>query len=87
MPPGPLFLVPCDPVVRGYVYESEWVVDGGGRGLARHVGEIAQGLERWLAWQGYHVPVRTAVMLMQENARLVEYVDPVVDFVGVNGQD
>lgn len=66
----------------GRVYEKEWAVDGGGRSWARQVGDIADALAAWLAKQGHQVPVRTAVMMMHEHARLVECVRPGVDFVG-----
>lgn len=69
---------------RGYLYESEWAVDGGGRNWSRQVGDIAQDLANWLQRQGYDVPVRTAVMLMHEQGRLVEYVHPAVDVVSTD---
>jgi hypothetical protein len=69
---------------QGHVYESEWAVDGGGRNWSRQVGEIAQDLSAWLTRQGHPVPVRTAVMLMHEQAQLAECTDPGVDFVGTD---
>lgn len=59
-------------------------VDGGGRNWSRQVGDVATDLAAWLARQGTVVPVRTAVMLMHEQAQLVECVRPGVDFVGTD---
>jgi hypothetical protein len=68
----------------GRGYESEWAVDGGGRNWSQQVGQIAHDLAVWLERQGHQVLVRTAVMLMHEQARLVECVEPGVDFVGTD---
>lgn len=67
---------------QGTVYEPEWAVDGGGRSWPRQVGDVAQDLAKWLRRRGHHIPVRAAVMLMHEQAQLVECIDPAVDFVG-----
>ncbi len=69
---------------RGHVYESEWAVDGGGRSWPVQVGQVAGDLEAWLTRNRHQVRVRTAVMLMHEDAQLVEVANPAVDFVGTD---
>lgn len=69
---------------RGSTYESEPATDGAGRSWSRQVGEIARDLEKWLRRQGHDVQVRTAVIVIHDRARVVECVDPGVDFVGAS---
>ncbi|MFG1772650.1 nuclease-related domain-containing protein [Nocardia salmonicida] len=69
---------------RGNSFELEPAADRTGRSWPQQVGEIAQDLETWLRKQGHDVPVRTAVMVVHEQARVVECVGPGVDFVGTN---
>ncbi|MFI1919310.1 nuclease-related domain-containing protein [Nocardia sp. NPDC020380] len=69
---------------RGQVYESEWAVDSAGRSWPRQVNDIASDLEGWLHRNGHRIRVRTAVMLMHEQAQIVESASSAVDFVGTD---
>lgn len=62
-------------------------VDGGGRVWGRQVGEVAQELARWLARNDHPVPVRTAVMLMDESSRILRCNNPGVDLLGVDPKE
>ncbi|MBU2666312.1 NERD domain-containing protein [Actinoplanes bogorensis] len=54
---------------RGNVVEAGWAVDGGGRTWARQVNDVADDLAAWLARNGHPTRIRTAVMLMHEQAQ------------------
>lgn len=66
----------------GNVVETNWAVDGGGRNWGRQVSEVAGDLAAWLARRGHQVPVRTAVLLLHEHARLGRCQDLTVDLLG-----
>lgn len=54
----------------GNVVGKGWAVDGGGRSWARQVNDVATDLATWLTRNGQQVPVRTAVIIMHEQAAL-----------------
>ena len=56
-------------------------VDGGGRDWGRQVGEPSRALAERLASRGLLVPVRTAVVLVDERARVTRCIDAGVDLV------
>jgi len=69
---------------RGYVQEREWAVDGGGRSWARQVNDVAGDLAAWLERNGHSVPVRTAVMVLHEQAVLARCENLTVSMVGTH---
>ena len=69
---------------RGQIYESQLAVDSAGRSWPRQVGDVAEDLQTWLRRNRQSVTVNTAVMLMHEQAQLVECASPAVDFVGTD---
>jgi hypothetical protein len=69
---------------RGNVVETGWAVDGGGRSWARQVNDVANDLAAWLARNGHGVPVRTAVMVMHEQALLGRCENLTVNLVGTH---
>jgi hypothetical protein len=66
---------------RGRSVETGWAVDGG-RSWARQVNDIADDLAAWLRRNRHDVPVRTAVVLLHEQAQLGRCQDPTVSLVG-----
>jgi hypothetical protein len=68
---------------NGRLVDSGQAVDGGGRSWAHQVNDVAGDLARWLCRRGYRVPVRTAVILMHERARLVRCRQLSVDLLGI----
>ncbi|HTF09192.1 MAG TPA: nuclease-related domain-containing protein [Asanoa sp.] len=66
---------------RGRSVETGWAVDGG-RSWARQVNDIADDLAAWLRGNRHDVPVRTAVVLLHEQAQLGRCQDPTVSLVG-----
>ncbi|MCO8271791.1 NERD domain-containing protein [Actinoplanes sp. TRM 88003] len=67
---------------RGNVVDTGWAVDAGGRTWERQVTEVAADLAAWLARNGHPVPVRTAVMIMHEQAQLGRLENQSADVVG-----
>jgi len=68
----------------GNVVEKGWAVDGGGRSWARQVNDVAFDLAAWLARNGQQVPIRTAVMIMHEQATLGRCENLTVHAVGTH---
>ncbi|GIF46583.1 nuclease-like protein [Asanoa ferruginea] len=66
---------------RGRSIETGWAVDGG-RSWARQVNDIADDLAAWLRRNRHDVQVRTAVVLLHEQAQLGRCQDPTVSLVG-----
>jgi hypothetical protein len=66
---------------HGRSVETGWAVDGG-RSWARQVNDIADDLAAWLRRNRHDVPVRTAVVLLHEQAQLGRCQDPTVSLVG-----
>ncbi|MEV4620039.1 nuclease-related domain-containing protein [Asanoa sp. NPDC049573] len=66
---------------RGRSIETGWAVEGG-RSWARQVNDIADDLAAWLRRNRHDVPVRTAVVLLHEQAQLGRCQDPTVSLVG-----
>ena len=58
--------------------------DRGGRSPARQVSEIAGSLARRLQSVGHGVPVRTAVVVLNDHARIESCRRPGIDFVGTS---
>ncbi|GIF77193.1 nuclease-related domain-containing protein [Asanoa siamensis] len=69
---------------RGRSVETGQAVDGGGRTWARQVNDVADDLAAWLRRNRQPVPVRTAVVLMHEQAQLGRCQDPTVTLVGTH---
>lgn len=69
---------------RGNVVDTGPAVDGRGRSWARQVNDVASGLTSWLWRKGQRVWVRTAVMLMHEQAQIGECGYLPVDLVGTH---
>ena len=69
---------------RGRSVETGRAVDGGGRTWARQVNDVAEDLAAWLRRNRHDVPVRTAVVLMHEQAHLGRCQDPTVSLVGTH---
>jgi hypothetical protein len=71
---------------RGHVVETSWAVDGGGRTWGQQVTEVATDLAAWLARNQHAVPVRTAVMVMHEQATIGRCEHPAVNAVGTRAE-
>jgi len=69
---------------RGRVLSREDACDRTGRPWGRQVGDVARALEQRLRTQGHALPVRTAVVLMHQRAKLGSIKQPGVDFVGTD---
>ncbi|WP_198170692.1 nuclease-related domain-containing protein [Actinoplanes awajinensis] len=67
---------------QGRCTEVAAAVDAGGRTWGRQVTDVAADLATWLAHNGHSLPVRTAVMIMHEQARLGRCESPDVNVVG-----
>lgn len=59
-------------------------VSGSGRSWARQVNDVAAGLAAWLARNGHNVPIRTAVMVMHEEATLGRCENLAVHVIGTH---
>ncbi|MEV4534687.1 nuclease-related domain-containing protein [Asanoa sp. NPDC049518] len=69
---------------RGHSVETGRAVDRAGRAMPRRVNDIADDLAAWLRRNRHDVPVRTAVVLTHEQARLGHCQDPTVSLVGTH---
>lgn len=69
---------------RGNVVETEWAVDGGGRSWARQVNDVAADLAAWLMRNGHPIQIRTAVMLMHEQAQFGRCEQLTVTMIGIH---
>lgn len=69
---------------NGNIVGTYPAIDDGGRFWGRQVGEVAGELARWLAHNDYPIPVRTAVMLMDESSRILRCNNPGVDLLSVD---
>ncbi|BCY08902.1 nuclease-related domain-containing protein [Actinoplanes sp. L3-i22] len=67
---------------RGHTVGSGWAVDATGRTWGRQVLDVAADLTSWLSRNGYQVPVRTAVMLMHDQATIGRCDNPTVNVIG-----
>ncbi|GAA4609792.1 hypothetical protein BJY16_007510 [Actinoplanes octamycinicus] len=67
---------------RGQVVETGWAVDGSGRTWGEQVTQVATDLGAWLARNHHPVPIRTAVMIMHEQAAIGCCEHPAVNTIG-----
>ncbi|GAA5179215.1 hypothetical protein GCM10023322_08530 [Rugosimonospora acidiphila] len=65
----------------GNPVESGWATDRSGRSWARQASDVAEDLAAWLHRNHHVLPVRSAVMLMHEDAQLGRCDDLAIDFV------
>ncbi|GIF08917.1 nuclease-related domain-containing protein [Actinoplanes siamensis] len=68
----------------GNLVDKGLAVDGGGRSWARQVNDVAADLRAWLARNDLPVPIRTAVMIMHEQATLGRFGNPTVHAIGTH---
>ncbi|MEL7156827.1 MAG: nuclease-related domain-containing protein [Actinomycetota bacterium] len=77
----------CERLDRwGNVVGSDDATDRSGRTWARQVTDVADDLARWLRRRDHEVPIRTAVMVLNQRATLGMVNNPPVDLVGTDSR-
>ncbi|MEM9132574.1 MAG: nuclease-related domain-containing protein [Actinomycetota bacterium] len=71
----------------GNVKEEGDATDRTGRTWADQVNDVAEDLRHWLERRNRRLPVRTAVLLLRDQARLGDVRDSPVDLVGTSAED